>query len=58
MFPMQNTELTFNYHWDDLLGNEKKTCYCGSKNCSGQIGGKLKDSESKVYPNKLLCVPF
>lgn len=55
---MQNTELTFNYHWDDLLGNEKKTCYCGSKNCSGQIGGKLKDSESKVYPNKLLCVPF
>ncbi|XP_013103449.1 nuclear receptor binding SET domain protein isoform X2 [Stomoxys calcitrans] len=43
----ENTELTFNYHWDDLLGNERKTCYCGSKNCSGEIGGKLKESESK-----------
>ncbi|XP_075152198.1 nuclear receptor binding SET domain protein [Haematobia irritans] len=43
----ENTELTFNYHWDDLLGNEKKTCYCGSKNCSGEIGGKLKEAESK-----------
>lgn len=45
---LQNTELTFNYHWDDLLGNEKKTCYCGSKNCAGQIGGKIKEIESKV----------
>ncbi|XP_005184274.2 nuclear receptor binding SET domain protein [Musca domestica] len=43
----ENTELTFNYHWDDLLGNEKKTCYCGSKNCAGQIGGKIKEIESK-----------
>ncbi|XP_061397653.1 nuclear receptor binding SET domain protein [Musca vetustissima] len=43
----ENTELTFNYHWDDLLGNEKKTCYCGSKNCVGQIGGKKKDMDNK-----------
>lgn len=42
----QNTELTFNYHWDDLLGNEKKTCYCGAKKCAGQIGAKVKDLES------------
>ncbi|XP_073818956.1 nuclear receptor binding SET domain protein [Musca autumnalis] len=48
----ENTELTFNYHWDDLLGNEKKTCYCGSKNCAGQIGGKIKEIESKnTSPN-------
>ncbi|TMW39422.1 hypothetical protein DOY81_015498, partial [Sarcophaga bullata] len=42
----ENTELTFNYHWDDLLGNEKKTCYCGAKKCAGQIGAKVKNLES------------
>uniref|UniRef100_A0A1A9WY31 Histone-lysine N-methyltransferase n=1 Tax=Glossina brevipalpis TaxID=37001 RepID=A0A1A9WY31_9MUSC len=49
-----DTELTFNYHWDDLMGNKKKTCLCGSKNCSGHIGGKpkefidLNDKESSI----------
>ncbi|TMW41095.1 hypothetical protein DOY81_013825, partial [Sarcophaga bullata] len=42
----ENTELTFNYHWDDLLGNEKETCYCGAKKCAGQIGAKVKNLES------------
>lgn len=33
------TELTFDYHLDSL-GNEKKQCFCGSKNCSGFMGLK------------------
>ena len=33
------TELTFDYHLDSL-GNEKKQCLCGSKNCSGFMGLK------------------
>lgn len=33
------TELTFDYHLDSL-GNEKKQCLCGSKNCSGYMGLK------------------
>lgn len=32
-------ELTFDYQLDSL-GNEKKRCLCGSKNCSGFIGTK------------------
>ncbi|KAL7731158.1 hypothetical protein ACLKA6_014352 [Drosophila palustris] len=43
----ENTELTFNYLWDDLMNNGKKACYCGAKRCSGEIGGKLKDEENK-----------
>ncbi len=31
------TELTFDYQLDSL-GNEKKKCRCGSKNCSGFLG--------------------
>ncbi|XP_054726099.1 nuclear receptor binding SET domain protein isoform X2 [Anastrepha obliqua] len=40
-----NTELTFNYHWDDLLGNEKKICLCGAAKCVGVIGGKNKEEK-------------
>ncbi|KAH8417482.1 hypothetical protein KR222_000779, partial [Zaprionus bogoriensis] len=43
----ENTELTFNYLWDDLMNNGKKACFCGAKRCSGEIGGKLKEEESK-----------
>lgn len=50
-------ELTFDYHLDSL-GNEKKKCFCGSKNCSGFLGlrslkvvadeaGKLKAKKKK-----------
>uniref|UniRef100_A0A1B0BEG3 Histone-lysine N-methyltransferase n=1 Tax=Glossina palpalis gambiensis TaxID=67801 RepID=A0A1B0BEG3_9MUSC len=39
----KDTELTFNYHWDDLMSNKKKICLCGSKNCSRQIGAKPKE---------------
>ena len=34
-----DTELTFDYQFDSL-GNEKKRCLCGSKNCSGFLGTK------------------
>ncbi|XP_022225156.2 probable histone-lysine N-methyltransferase Mes-4 [Drosophila obscura] len=42
------TELTFNYLWDDLLNDKKKACHCGSERCSGEIGGKLKDKTSNL----------
>lgn len=42
-----NTELTFNYLWDDLMNNSKKVCFCGATRCSGEIGGKLKDGTAK-----------
>ncbi|EDV53357.1 probable histone-lysine N-methyltransferase Mes-4 [Drosophila erecta] len=42
-----NTELTFNYLWDDLMNNSKKACFCGATRCSGEIGGKLKDGAVK-----------
>ncbi|XP_017131261.1 probable histone-lysine N-methyltransferase Mes-4 [Drosophila elegans] len=42
-----NTELTFNYLWDDLMNDSKKVCFCGATRCSGQIGGKLKDGTVK-----------
>lgn len=35
------TELTFNYNLD-CLGNDKTTCKCGAKNCSGYIGERPK----------------
>ncbi|XP_055903428.1 nuclear receptor binding SET domain protein isoform X2 [Eupeodes corollae] len=38
----KNSELTFNYFWDELLGNEKKMCHCGAEKCVGVIGGKNK----------------
>ncbi|KAH8277415.1 hypothetical protein KR026_010650 [Drosophila bipectinata] len=47
-----NTELTFNYLWDDLMNNSKKACFCGATRCSGEIGGKLKDGTAKSS-NKL-----
>nr|XP_014089798.2 probable histone-lysine N-methyltransferase Mes-4 [Bactrocera oleae] len=40
-----DTELTFNYHWDDLLGNQKKLCLCGAVKCVGEIGGKNKEEK-------------
>ena len=40
-------ELTFDYHLDSL-GNEKKKCFCGSKNCSGFLGLR----SSKVIPEE------
>ncbi|EDV93184.1 GH19166 [Drosophila grimshawi] len=51
----ENTELTFNYLWDDLMNNGKKACFCGAKRCSGEIGGKLKDEE--VKESKVKQVP-
>ncbi|KAH8346772.1 hypothetical protein KR084_011096 [Drosophila pseudotakahashii] len=48
-----NTELTFNYLWDDLMNNSKKVCFCGATRCSGEIGGKLKDGTPKVSYSKL-----
>ncbi|XP_017967880.1 probable histone-lysine N-methyltransferase Mes-4 [Drosophila navojoa] len=50
-----NTELTFNYLWDDLMNNGKKACFCGAKRCSGEIGGKLKDEEMKDTKLKQLA---
>ncbi|XP_030558991.1 probable histone-lysine N-methyltransferase Mes-4 [Drosophila novamexicana] len=50
----ENTELTFNYLWDDLMNNGKKACFCGAKRCSGEIGGKLKDEEVKETKIKQL----
>ncbi|XP_077992011.1 histone-lysine N-methyltransferase NSD2-like isoform X2 [Glandiceps talaboti] len=35
------SELTFNYNLD-CLGNDKKKCECGAKNCSGYIGVRPK----------------
>ena len=35
-------ELTFHYHMD-CLGNEKKKCYCGVKNCGSFLGVKPKN---------------
>lgn len=48
----KNTELTFNYYWDELLGNEKKMCHCGATKCAGVIGGKYKE------PTKLSSITF
>lgn len=45
------TELTFDYQLDSL-GNEKKKCFCGSKNCSGFLGLRslkmVSDEEAKA----------
>ena len=45
------TELTFDYQLDSL-GNEKKKCFCGSKNCSGFLGLRSSkvNSEEEVKP--------
>jgi len=40
------TELTFNYHWDELLGSEKEKCMWGSSKCAGEIGGKYKPKDN------------
>lgn len=51
------TELTFDYHLDSL-GNEKKKCFCGSKNCSGFLGLRSSkvasedDTKVKAKPKK------
>lgn len=41
------TELTFNYNLE-ALSNEKAVCRCGSKNCSGFLGARPKNPESKT----------
>ena len=38
------TELNFNYQFESV-GEVKKACLCGSKNCSGFIGKKVKSAE-------------
>ena len=43
------TELTFDYHLDSL-GNDKKRCLCGSKNCSGFLGLKSKVEPQRSNP--------
>lgn len=40
-FIKAGTELTFDYQLDSL-GNGKKSCLCGSSNCSGYIGVRSK----------------
>nr|XP_006812995.1 PREDICTED: histone-lysine N-methyltransferase NSD2-like isoform X2 [Saccoglossus kowalevskii] len=48
------SELTFNYNLD-CLGNEKKKCECGAKNCSGYIGVRprsLPQEEKKQKKKK------
>ncbi|XP_034664660.1 probable histone-lysine N-methyltransferase Mes-4 isoform X1 [Drosophila subobscura] len=47
------TELTFNYLWDDLLNDKKKACHCGSERCSGEIGGKLKEKATTLKLKQL-----
>ena len=39
------TELTFNYQFE-AVGEVKKTCLCGAKNCSGLIGEKPKEQSN------------
>ena len=51
----KDTELTFDYHLDSL-GNEKKRCLCGSRNCSGFLGVKsarLQTSRPKPKKKKV-----
>ncbi|XP_039963004.1 probable histone-lysine N-methyltransferase Mes-4 [Bactrocera tryoni] len=57
-----DTELTFNYHWDDLLGNQKKLCLCGALKCVGEIGGKNREEKvskenTAVETNKVKAGP-
>src|SRR5690606_35630959 len=40
------TELTFNYNLD-CRGNERIECKCGSANCSGFIGDRVKNDDAK-----------
>lgn len=40
---LQDTELTFNYHWEST-GTSSSKCHCGSKKCKGFIGGDPKRS--------------
>lgn len=39
----QNTELTFNYHWEST-GTTSTMCQCGARQCKGFIGGDPKKS--------------
>jgi len=45
------SELTFNYNLD-TLGNEKKACRCGSKNCSGFLGVRPKTQTAIALKEK------
>ena len=42
-----NTELTFNYQFESM-GEVKKACLCGAKNCSGFIGKKSKKERKEA----------
>eukprot|EP00794_Sanderia_malayensis_P005747 gene5747-6450_t len=46
-----SSELTFNYNLD-TLGNEKKACRCGSKNCSGFLGVRPKTQNALALKEK------
>eukprot|EP01135_Chromosphaera_perkinsii_P000082 Nk52_evm33s24 gene=Nk52_evmTU33s24 len=37
-----DTELSFDYQWEDISGTMAKECRCGSENCSGVFGKKPK----------------
>lgn len=45
-FFFQNTELTFDYNWQDFGG--KTICLCGSAKCSGFIGQKYVEPSSTI----------
>ena len=46
----QGTELTFNYQFE-AMGDQKKMCLCGAKNCSGYIGEKAKKGLKQLGDN-------
>ena len=45
------TELTFNYQFESV-GDQKKHCLCGAKNCSGFIGEKVNNKAAKLEAKK------
>ena len=46
------TELTFNYQFESM-GDVKKNCLCGAKNCSGFIGEKAAKVAKKTSNGQL-----
>lgn len=50
-FFFQGTELTFDYRME-FIDNKKTACYCGSSNCSGLIGEKLKPQQTAIVKKK------
>ena len=43
------SELTFNYQFESM-GDQKKLCLCGAKNCSGYIGEKAHKLKKVLTP--------